>query len=192
MDGIELSDQWEDVFATPPINDYDVILRLNQKWLRPEVGTIKKKHTTKYGHGLTIRKEDQYVVFFFLSLSLSFPSSSPHASHRLTLSLLSLLSLSSLSLCRYANLSTSSQTDTLLSGFHPLSCYIARLRKTFGHVCSFFIDELSCDYVGVVFRRSIVRKNDGKKRIKKSLSHPFTAVRSFFFAVLCPIFLISF
>jgi hypothetical protein len=98
VDGIELSDQWEDVFATPPINDYDVILRLNQKWLRPEVGTIKKKHTTKYGHGLTIRKEDQYVVFFFLSLSLSFPSSSPHASHRLTLSLLSLLSLSSLTL----------------------------------------------------------------------------------------------
>ena len=107
-------------------------------------------------------------------------------SHRLSLS----LSLLSFSLCRYANLSTSSQTDTLLSGFHPLSCYIARLRKTFGHVCSFFIDELSCDYVGVVFRRSIVRKNDGKKK-KKSLSHPFTAVRNIF-AVLCPILLIPF
>ena len=47
VDGMEDSVRWHDIFATPSENDYDVVLQLNRKWLRPSASALKKKKKKK-------------------------------------------------------------------------------------------------------------------------------------------------
>ena len=172
---IEHVETWENIFTTPPESSYDVVLRLNAQWLRPMLNQQKKQKKSSKKSGKNT-----------MSLRGS----------RLTVQETS----------RYANLSSTAAKKTtddgedvgkdgsgdLLVGFEPMTYYLQELKETFGHLCCFFIDTLHGNYIGVIYRRSIVerassskkisskKKSKKKKKTMKSNGHPFTAAGSRF------------
>ena len=171
VSGMELNEYWHEIYSTPPETDYDVILHLNSKWLRPS--HLKNSHSSS-------KKKKGKKKIAHLQNYLTIDESK-----------------------RYANLNNKKgDNNELLIGFDPLHHYVSLLEKTFGHLCCFFVNSLNSEYIGVVYRRSIIdtkkkeRKERKKERVKErkkerekgkrkgdnkqQYQHPFTAAGSRF------------